>query len=163
MKLTSKVGFTLIELLISVVIIGILSAIGLGQFHTAQMRSRDAQRKENLSSVAKALEMYYNDYNRYPDSLIWGSAFVDDIIDGEAKTTYMKDLPNDPSTGLAYFYETDESGSYYKLYSYIENGEDRCFADGQCQDSYPSTDCGLDESAIGCRYCLPSPNASCSE
>ncbi len=152
-------GFTLIEILVSVVIIGILSAIGLSQFHTAQMRSRDAQRKENLSSVAKALEMYYNDYDRYPDSLPWGSALEDDN-----GTVYMKDLPNDPSSGLVYFYNTDDSGGYYRLYSYIEHGEDRCFSEGECisadDGGYADTNCG---SGTACLYCLASSNISCQE
>ncbi|MDD3679645.1 MAG: prepilin-type N-terminal cleavage/methylation domain-containing protein [Candidatus Shapirobacteria bacterium] len=155
-----RFGFTLIELLIAVVIIGILAAIGLGQFHTAQIRSRDAQRKENLSSVAKALEMYYNDHGRYPDNLVWGSSLEDD--DGQG-TIYIKDLPNDPSAGANYFYQTDEeSAGYYKLYAYIEHGSDRCFAEGgQClEDGYSDTDCG---SGRLCRYCLASPNASCDD
>lgn len=163
-----KPAFTLIELLIAVVIIGILSAVGLGQFFTAQIRARDTQRKDNLSSVAKALEMYYNDQGRYPADLSWGNSLVDP---DEPETIYMKDLPNDPSSGAKYDYETDESGSYYRLYAYIEHGEDRCFESGQCwrrEDwpdvGYPGTDCGEGEDTVlPCHYCLASPNASCQE
>lgn len=151
-------GFTLIELLIAVVIIGILAAIGLGQFHTAQIRSRDAQRKDNLSSVAKALEMYYGDHGQYPVAadLSWGASLEDEAGQG---TVYMQDLPNDPSAGAKYDYETDDIGSYYKLYAYIEHGADRCFAEGgQCLDGYEETDCG---GSRLCRYCIASPNANC--
>ncbi len=155
-----KSAFTLIELLIAVVIIGILAAIGLGQFYTAQIRARDAQRKDNLSSVAKALEMYYNDQGRYPDDLSWGDSLADP---DEPETIYMKDLPNDPSSGAKYDYESD--GSYYKLYSIIEHGADRCFSEGQCLDGgYVGTDCTEGESEEpNCRYCIASPNASCQE
>ena len=155
-------GFTLIELLIAVVIIGVLAAIGLGQFHTAQIRARDAQRKDNLSSVAKALEMYYGDQGRYPDELSWGSSLVDPE---EPETIYMKDLPNDPSSGAKYDYETDDIGSYYRLYSVIEHDGDRCFNDGQCSGGgYAGTDCtqGNSEEPY-CRYCIASPNKNCQE
>jgi prepilin-type N-terminal cleavage/methylation domain-containing protein len=153
-----KEGFTLIELLIAVVIIGILAAVGLGQFFTAQIRSRDAQRKENLSSVAKALELYYNDYGRYPNSLDWGERFED------AKgTVYMVELPNDPVSGVKYDYRT-EDGINYKLYAHIEHEEDRCFASGQCLDGgYPGADCGEGDAVLLCHYCLASPNISCQE
>lgn len=155
-----KSAFTLIELLIAVVIIGILAAIGLGQFYTAQIRARDAQRKDNLSSVAKALEMYYNDQGRYPGDLSWGSSLIDPA---EPETIYMKDLPNDPSGGAKYDYETDGNGSFYKLYSIIEHNGDRCFSEGQCLDGgYGGTDCTQGESSEPvCRYCVASPNANC--
>jgi type II secretion system protein G len=157
--LSGQGGFTLIELLIAVVIIGILAAIGLGQFYTAQIRARDAQRKDNLSSVAKALEMYYSDQGRYPDDLSWGSSLVDP---DEPETIYMKDLPNDPSSGAKYDYETDDLGSYYRLYAYIEHGADRCFNEGQCLDGgYPDTNCLPDGEDPSCRYCIASPNINC--
>ncbi|MGI6278509.1 MAG: type IV pilin protein [Patescibacteria group bacterium] len=163
MKLMKKPAFTLIELLIAVVIIGILAAIGLGQFYTAQIRARDAQRKDNLSSVAKALEMYYNDQGRYPDDLSWGSPLED-----ANETIYMKELPNDPSSGAKYDYDSGTDGSYYKLYSVIEHGEDRCFSEsGQCYadgGAYAGTDCTVGEGAEPyCRYCIASPNANCKE
>jgi len=158
-KINKRSAFTLIELLIAVVIIGILAAIGLGQFHNAQIRARDAQRKDNLSSVAKALEMYYSDQGRYPDDLSWGSSLFDP---DEQETIYMKDLPNDPSSGAKYDYETDDLGSYYRLYAYIEHGADRCFNEGQCLDGgYPDTNCLPDGEDPSCRYCIASPNINC--
>ncbi len=59
-----KRGFTLIELLVVVAILGILASVGMGQFFTAQKRGRDTQRKESLASIARALEMYYNDHKQ---------------------------------------------------------------------------------------------------
>ncbi len=161
--LSGQGGFTLIELLIAVVIIGILAAIGLGQFYTAQIRARDAQRKDNLSSVAKALEMYYGDHGQYPiaTDLSWGSSLEDEAGQG---TVYMKDLPNDPSAGAKYDYETDlDTGSYYKLYAYIEHEADRCFNEGQCLlAGYSETNCSSDGERP-CRYCTASPNINCQE
>jgi len=154
-----KNAFTLIELLVVVAIIGILAAVGLGQFHTAQKRGRDAQRKENLSSITKALEMYYNDYGQYPNSasLVWGEELKD-----AKETVYMKQLPKDPADNFQYFYETNDEGSYYKLYARIEHSGDICFSDGPCNaDGYDATECLPDATDKRCNYCVASPNESC--
>ncbi len=147
-------GFTLIELLVVVAILGILSSVGLGQFFTAQKRGRDSQRKESLESIARALEMYYNDYGRYPAAtggkilgISWGNEFTD------GKTIYMKQLPADPANNFQYYYETDTKGSYFKLYALLEHSED-----SDKGGPYGGTDCGGGEE---CNYCLASPNATC--
>jgi len=145
-----KSGFTLIELLVVVVILGILAAVGLGQFYTAQKRGRDAQRKENLASITKALEMYYNDYEQYPNdasSLVWGDEFTD------GKTIYMKQLPTDPASNFQYYYGADADGSYYKLYGLLEHSEDI-----DRGGPYTGTDCG---GGTECNYCIASSNESC--
>jgi len=166
-KMRNKNAFTLIELLVVVAIIGILAAVGLGQFHTAQKRGRDAQRKENLASITKALEMYYNDYEQYPlvsggkievggGAIDWGDEFTD------GKTVYMKRLPKDPADNFRYFYETDTDRSYYKLYARIEHSGDICFSDGPCNaDGYDATECLPDATDKRCNYCVASPNESC--
>jgi len=149
---TAKSGFTLIELLVVVVILGILAAVGLGQFYTAQKRGRDAQRKENLSSITKALEMYYNDYEQYPVSLVWGEEFKD-----AQETVYMKQLPKDPADNFQYYYETDADGSYYKLYALLEHSED-------IDKGGPYTSADDCQTAAGeqdCNYCIASSNTSC--
>ena len=154
-----KSGFTLIELLVVVAIIGILAAVGLGQFYTAQKRGRDAQRKENLESVTKALEMYYNDYERYPNnaSLVWGEELKD-----TKESVYMKRLPEDPVDNFQYYYETDADGSYYKLYARIEHSQDICFSGGSCKAAgYDETECLPDAADKRCNYCITSPNEKC--
>jgi len=150
----TKNGFTLIELLVVVAIIGILAAVGLGQFYTAQKRGRDAQRKENLVSIAKALEMYYNDYEQYPDSalLIWGGE-----LKGVKGTVYMKQLPEDPADNFQYYYETDADGSYYKLYAWLEHSEDI----DRGGPYAASDDCQTKVGIQDCNYCIASPNESC--
>ena len=160
-----KRGFTLIELLVVVAILGILASVGLGQFFTAQKRGRDTQRKESLASIARALEMYYNDHKQYPSSsgsdgniMIPGVATIDwggEFTDG--KTTYMKQLPKDPADNFQYYYETDGNHSLFKLYALLEHSEDP-----DRGGPYSGTDC--DSKTAGeqnCNYCLASANASC--
>ncbi|MFZ2835796.1 MAG: prepilin-type N-terminal cleavage/methylation domain-containing protein [Candidatus Saccharimonadales bacterium] len=59
-------GFTIVELLIVIVIIGILAAITIVAYNGIQNRARDAQRKSDLSQIAKALQMYKLDNGSYP-------------------------------------------------------------------------------------------------
>jgi len=158
-----KFGFTLIELLVVVAILGILASVGLGQFFTAQKRGRDTQRKESLASIARALEMYYNDHKQYPLSsgenegnIVIGGATIDwggEFTDGE--TTYMKQLPKDPADNAHYFYMSD--GTSFKLYALLEHSEDP-----DRGGPYSGTDC--DSKTAGeqnCNYCLASANTSC--
>lgn len=49
-------GFTLIELLVVISIIAILATIGIAVFSGAQAQARDARRKADLASIAKAVE-----------------------------------------------------------------------------------------------------------
>lgn len=116
-------GFTLIELLVVIAILGILTTVGLGSFRTSQVKGRDAQRKNDLSQIQKALEMYYNDNGKYPltssmQALLnsGGSWTV------EEGTVYMKTVPKGPK-GDIYCYESDD-GTYYKLYAKLENSQD---------------------------------------
>lgn len=53
-------GFTLIELLVVISIIGILSTIGFMAFQGVQKTARDTKRKADVATIAKALEMHYN-------------------------------------------------------------------------------------------------------
>lgn len=117
-SMTLKNGFTLIELLIVIAILGILSVIGLGSFHSARIKAKDATRKSDLQTIAKSLEAYVNDHSSYPlpDDLSWGEPFVD--ANG---TIYAARLPSDPS-GYTYVYTSD--GTTYTLYAYLENAQD---------------------------------------
>lgn len=54
-------GFTIVELLIVIVVIGILAAITIVAFNGLQQRGRDAARKSDVSSIAKALSLYQAD------------------------------------------------------------------------------------------------------
>lgn len=150
-------GFTLIELMVVVVILGILSTIGLSTFKNSQIRSRDAKRKSNLSSVQRAVEMYYNDYGAYPsssadgkivvggESIAWGSEFKD-----AKDTIYMKELPSDSTGSSQYCYLS--SGSGYKIYAKLENTND----DQSCLDDDCTTarSCG----SYTYNYGVSSPN-----
>lgn len=114
-----KKAFTLIELLVVIAIIGILAGMILVSVTTARAKSRDVTRKSDLNQVAKALEIYYTDNEKYPivnnlpyrgmDMSI-GNASGSDWRDGTStlKTfitpNYIKKLPIDPINDDYHFY-----------------------------------------------------------
>lgn len=136
-------GFTLVELLVVMAILALLASVGFGQYRTSQQKARDAQRKADLSNIARALEMYYNDNSQYPIStncdsqetgkmvvnvncpqetiLQWGQGFEAEINNNTI--VYMKRLPQDPQSSYDYCYQSD--GSYYRLFAILENAHDR--------------------------------------
>src|SRR5258708_13026190 len=61
-------GFTLVELLTVVGIVGILlvAAILILNPVAQFQKANDAKRKSDLTQIQKALETYFNDYEKYP-------------------------------------------------------------------------------------------------
>ncbi len=168
-----NLGFTMIELLIVIVILGILSVIGLGSFRAAQVKSRDANRKGSLSAIATSLEVYYNDYGNYPEDDSGGAGSGAGLIAGcgvggaqnctygsiwqdDNNTTYMVELPDDPSFN-AFHYVSD--GTEYKLYARLENTNDVSavqYSGAGGVYSGLETDCGGE----GCNYGITSTNTT---
>lgn len=72
-KLTNKnkkKSFTLLEMLVVIGIISVLVSIGFSSYSTAQKKSRDAKRKNDLKAIQNAFEQYYSICNyQYPPAL----------------------------------------------------------------------------------------------
>jgi type II secretion system protein G len=62
-------GFTLIELLVVIAIIAIMAAALMPAVTSATDRARVNECRSNLTHVAIALKMYYNDQGAYPPDL----------------------------------------------------------------------------------------------
>ena len=58
-------GFTLIELMIVVAIVGILAALAIPNFQRFQMRSKTAEARLNLASIATSENAYFGEFNVY--------------------------------------------------------------------------------------------------
>ena len=141
-------GFTLIELMIVIAILGILAAMIMGNFFNSLKKGRDAQRKADLSNIQKAVEMYYEDKNAYPLSLTFGNKLCETDTCASGGKIYMQKLPNDPISNYHYDYNSD--GTYFNLYSFIENENDQ--GQGVSTNGY-TNGCGNK-----CRFTITSPN-----
>ncbi len=94
----SQRGFTLIELIVVVTIIGILAAVAISNVRYAQTKARESALKHDLFVMRKAIDDYYADKQRYPDSL----ATLE-------QDKYLRGVPKDPITGQADWEEVPAS------------------------------------------------------
>jgi len=141
-------GFTLMELIIAMTIIAILAGAIIGNFFTSISKGRDARRKQDLESISKALELYYNDNKAYPAGSL-GSV----LKNADGNVIYMQRVPTDPKEGYLYTYNMTAGGKSYKLYSCLENTNDASY-----HDYGAGVTCG--SSCGNCKYGISSANTT---
>lgn len=166
-------AFTLLELLVVIAILGLLVGLGLRTFGSVQQKARDGRRKQDIQSISKSLEIYYNDFKHYPyasngrimgcgenaaEECIWGDVWQN----SSDQTLYMSKLPQDPG-GSQYFYLSDSQGQTYRIFAYLENTEDEGVVlniDGN-PAYYSGTYCRIIDTVLSvntCNYTIMSTN-----
>lgn len=80
-------GFTLIELLVVMAIIALLLSMAMPRYFNSVEKSREAVLRENLARTRQALDKYYGDNGKYPDTL-------EQLVSRK----YLRSLPLDPVT-----------------------------------------------------------------
>ncbi len=118
----SKKAFTLIELLVVIAIIGVLATISVIALSNARAKSRDAKRTGDAKQIQTALELFFNDNNRYPtaEEFALGSIFSTSTY---GTSTYMQIIPSAPTPAdgscdlnqNAVYYQQTENGNSYTL------------------------------------------------
>ena len=83
----SSLGFTMIELMVVVSLIVILATMGLAQYRSSVVRSKEAVLKEDLFQMRDAIDQYYADKGSYPGAL-----------DSLVSEGYLRKVPKDPFT-----------------------------------------------------------------
>ncbi len=96
----------IVVVFVGIVLLGLLSSVVLLSLNSARAKSRDAKRLADVRQMATALELYYNDYDRYPNQL---SALT---------PSYVGALPTSPTPADGTC--TDSSNTY----AYVSNGSD---------------------------------------
>lgn len=80
-------GFTMIELVIVMAMLGLLLSLALPQYMATLERGREQVLQSNLATLREAIDKFYGDRGRYPDSL-------EDLV----TQRYLRAIPNDPYT-----------------------------------------------------------------
>lgn len=128
------------EIIFVGVILAVIMMISGVQLRTAEMKSRDVQRKSDIGVVGRALAAYLDDHKILPaadegrvaacgfarnEACEWGRDAIEDI-DG---VTYLKKLPRDPyaDRGWKYIYSTNEERTEYKICISLEYKADKEF------------------------------------
>ncbi len=123
-------GFTLVELLVVIFIIGVLVSLLLANILGARQRATDVEKKSNLQQLKRALRLFYNDYQSYPDAD--GGRFTNEVGGGTAvvegaefhnnqnnDVIYMKEVP-------AYDeYAVTDDGNRFVLIVTLDNPSDK--------------------------------------
>ena len=78
-----KLGFTLIELLVVISIIGVLVAVAVASYNSAQIKARDAARRAIIGNIQTAFEQYFAETGAYPTS-------------GNESVAFEGGIPKDP-------------------------------------------------------------------
>ncbi len=154
----SKKAFTLIELLVAIAIIGFLATISIIALSNARAKSRDAKRAGDMKQVQTALELFFNDNNRYPtaEEFALGSIFS---TSSGATSTYMKIIPAAPtpvdgscnSSQNNFYYTQTENGNSYTISFCLGNTTGTLAAGPKCLTpaGIVSSDCSSSSHASG--------------
>lgn len=128
-----KKGFTLIELLVVIAIIALLSTLSVVALNSARVKSRDARRLSDIKQIRTALEMYFDQNDKYPETddgaiIIGGAAADFDCLSSNGlgvkpctSTVYLETIPGDPRGGAnPYYYDGGPVGATYQLGYHLE-------------------------------------------
>ena len=109
-------GFTLIELLVVLAIIAVLLTLAVPRYFQTIEASKETILTENLHATRDALDKFYGDNGRYPDTLAelvekryLRSAPVDPIT--ESSTTWVLVPPEDQFKGNIYDIKSGAPGN----------------------------------------------------
>ncbi|QQR83765.1 type II secretion system protein [Candidatus Peregrinibacteria bacterium] len=123
MRAIHKKGFSLVELLVVITIIAILSVVAYTAVGGQTVKARDAKRKNDLTTMRNAFEIYYNEYARYPASPLTNGDPA--VTPGTIPRKTLSSIPQDPgpaSTPKDYIYQVN--GNEYLLAATLEGDGD---------------------------------------
>ena len=88
-------GWTLIELLVVISLVMILASLALTQYRNSIRSAKEAVLRSNLFLMREAIDQFYADKGKYPDSL-----------DALVSERYLRAVPKDPITDSSDSWQT---------------------------------------------------------
>ena len=83
-------GFTLIELLVVMAVIALLVSLAAPRYFNSVQKSKEAVLRQDLSTMRDAIDKYYGDHDKYPDT-----------VEALVSQKYLRSIPVDPITESA--------------------------------------------------------------
>jgi general secretion pathway protein G len=110
-------GFTLIELVVVMAIIALLLTISLPRYFHSLDNGRAAVQRQNVATLRDAIDKFYGDQGRYPDTL-------DELV----ASRYLREVPLDPVTELRNWVviappDTELAGAVYDVRPAVDKAE----------------------------------------
>jgi general secretion pathway protein G len=105
-------GFTLIELMVVLSIVALLLSVAVPRYFNSLNKSKETVLRANLAATRDALDKFFGDTGRYPDSL-------EQLV----QARYLRTLPLDPVTDSATTWtlvppdKPERAGAVYDLHS----------------------------------------------
>lgn len=122
-------GFSLLEMLIVVAIISLLAGMVAPNLLGRVDEAKIATARSDMNTIMQALEMYYLDNHRYPDTqsgldVLVAGATVSNRSGPDGKRSYLRTsaVPADP-WGREYLYLSPGEHGEYDLYSFGADGK----------------------------------------
>lgn len=109
-------GFTLIELLVVMALIGLLLSVSVPRYFGNVDKAREAVLRQDLALLRDAIDKYFGDTGRYPESL-------DELVGKK----YLRKIPNDPITNRAdtWVIIAPEGGRAGKVFDVVSGSQQR--------------------------------------
>jgi general secretion pathway protein G len=107
-------GFTLVELMVVILIISLMATLAITTLGPKIFKSKVAIAKANMKELESAVEMFYNDSGRLPESLqdlMNRPGWVKEWPDGG----YVKTVPKDPWGNEYVYRKPGENGRKFDL------------------------------------------------
>ena len=116
-------AFTLIEIMVVVIVIGVLAALVVPTFIGRAGKAKKAVAQQKISNIETAINLFYQDYSRFPESLQELTTKPSDIPDEQWTPPSLKPKDLDDPWGRPFVYRYPGENGAYDLFSTGADGQ----------------------------------------